>query len=353
MWMESLRNSPNTTFKLLSKWRRAILPYLGVRFQINYHKCNLECPYCIISWKKQRNLFDIVTFNMIIEQIKQLPYRISLRIGIGGELFTSKELIKSIINICNSNSNIFNVSFSTNLAANWNKIIGPFINSVNVDKLGVGCTLHDTVIRNVDIFFNKAENIKKMGAEVYIGYVAIPGRFGYIATYKKRCSDLGIPFIMNGLIGNLSGSSLVYPKDYTTTELAELKELWDTPHSYKLLIESCQTKGMSCSAGRNYIYIDNQGNVFPCQKIANRMGNILTDTIEFQKNDTICPQPVCWCGNENQALRIVDQYYDRARTLRILKPKEDTLKHQLYEGYSSPIFDRLVSPTNLFKEPSP
>jgi MoaA/NifB/PqqE/SkfB family radical SAM enzyme len=324
--------------------------YLGVRFQIRYHKCNLECPYCIASWKEQDNLFNLVTFKSIIEKIKQFPHRIRLRIGVGGELFTSPALMESVKDICNSESNIFNVSFSTNLVASWDRVIQPFIHSIDTGKLGMGCTLHDTVIKDVNGFFEKAKNIKEMGVEVYIGYVAIPGRFSYIAEYKKRCEDLGIPLIMNGLVGHLSGvenskSSLVYPRDYTLDELAELKELWDTPHSYKLLLESCETKGMLCSSGRNYIYIDHLGNVFPCKGVSNQkgMGNILSDRILFQKEDTICPESVCWCGNENQALRIVDQYYDRSGPLRILRPKEGIPHHQLYEGYNAPVYNRLSS----------
>jgi hypothetical protein len=33
----------------------------------------------------------------------------------------------------------------------------------------------------------------------------------------------------------------------------------------------------------------------------------------------MCPVSTCWCGNENQALRIVDQYYYRTRTLRVFQ----------------------------------
>jgi pyruvate-formate lyase-activating enzyme len=326
--------------------KKIMLPYLGVRYQVRYHQCNLVCPYCIVSWNKQDNLFDPATFRAILSQIQKLPYRISLRIGVGGEFFTSRDLMEGVAEICNSDSNIFNVSFSTNLVADWEKVIQPFLKSTNTAKLGLGCTLHDMVIKDVDAFFMKAEKIKAAGAEIYIGLVAIPGRFHSIAEYKKRCQSLDIPLILNGLAGNLVGvegadPTLMYPRDYTLAELAELKELWDTPHSYQLLLEACQTKGMVCSAGRNYIYINHEGYVYPCQGISKPMGNIMTDTIVFQNEDTVCPQPVCWCGNENQALRIVDQYYDRSRTLRIFYPKKDIPVEQLYEGYNGSIYNRV------------
>lgn len=325
--------------------KQSELPYLGVRYQIRYHQCNLKCPYCIAAWAEQENLFDIASFNNIIGKIKMLPYRVSLRIGVGGEIFTSSQLMEGVRDICNTPSNIHNVSFSTNLAADWKKLIGPFFSSVDTSRVGVGCTLHDTVIEDIGEFFNKVENIKKMGAEIYAGFVAVPGRFQYILEYKKRCADLNIPLIMNGLVGKLTGTDAAappaeYPKDYTLKELSALQEVWDTPHSYKLLVEACETRGMKCSAGKNYIYIDHQGNVFPCEQIKQCLGNILREPIDFRAGDTLCPNTVCWCGNENQALRIVDQYYDRSRTLRIFYPKKDIPYEQLYQGYNSPIYSR-------------
>jgi MoaA/NifB/PqqE/SkfB family radical SAM enzyme len=321
------------------------LPYLGIRYQVRYHQCNIRCPYCIVSWDQQENLFDAAAFKDIVSKMKALPYRVSLRIGVGGEIFTSLELMAGIQDICNTPSHIRNVSFSTNLVASWEKMIGPFFSSLDTSRIGIGCTLHDMVIRDIDEFFSKVQKIKKMGVEVYVGYVAIPGRFQHIAEYKKRCGDLGVPLIMNGLVGKLMGvantdPSREYPGAYSREEISELKALWDTPHSYQLLIESCETKGMACSAGKNYIYLDHQGNVYPSAHIRKNMGNILADSIVFQRDDTICPNRSCWCGNENQALRIVDRYYDRSRTLRIFYPKKGVPRERLFRGYNPTIFFR-------------
>jgi radical SAM protein with 4Fe4S-binding SPASM domain len=119
-----------------------------------------------------------------------------------------------------------------------------------------------------------------------------------------------------------------------------------------MLVNSTSTKGMTCSAGKNYIHIDHEGTVFPCLGIKNRikhiafpnlrarykMGNILEGKSKFRTADTICPRSNCWCGNENQALRIVDKYYNRTRTLRYFYPKDNLSKEALYEGYNPSIF---------------
>ncbi len=324
-------------------------PYLGIRYQVRYHKCNLACPYCIASWKDQPNLFDAETFGRIAGRIMDLPYRVSLRIGVGGEIFTSPELMAGVRSICDADSAVRNVSFSTNLVAGWDETIGPFLARTDTRKLGIGCTLHDMVIPDVDLFFEKVRKVRDTGAEVYVGLVAVPGRFRAIAEYRSRCDAMGVPLIMNGLVGSLKGvegadPSLTYPRDYTADELRELESLWDTPHSYLLLLEARRTRGMTCSAGRNYIYIDHLGNVRPCKRSARSLGNILDAPPAFQAEDTVCPEDVCWCGNENQALRIVDEYYDRSRTLRIFRPKAGIPRERLYEGYNPSVFDRSRRP---------
>jgi MoaA/NifB/PqqE/SkfB family radical SAM enzyme len=320
-------------------------PYLGVRYQIKYHKCNLDCPYCIAHWKDEANVFDSKSYQLIIENLKALPNRISLRIGVGGEVFTNNEILNGIKHVCNSDSNIIGISFSTNLIASWKRIIEPFIDSLDASKLGMGCTLHDVVIKDIDGFFERAGKIKKKGVDIYIGYVAIPQRIAMIKQYKQRCDDLDIPLIMNGLVGKLSGikgadTSLEFPRDYTLSELSELKDLWDSPHSYKMLLEASEPKGMRCSAGHQYIYINHKGDVFPCGNINTSLGNIIDGTLNLQTEDTICPATTCWCGNENQALRIVDKNYERTKTLRIFHKKTDLLESELYKGYNSSIFER-------------
>lgn len=350
------------------------LPYLGIRFQIRYYTCNLKCPYCIASWRERPSPFEIDKFHAIIQKIKKLPYRVCLRIGVGGEIFTSSEILNVVKEICNEENNIFGVSFSSNIHASYKKTIGPFIDSVNTAKLGMGCTLHDTVIKNIDTFFNKVKLLKENGVLLYVGNVAVPGRIKHLREYKNRCDEIGVPLIINALIGKavtnahrsrknkgwflgvnwgrLGLSYPTYPRDYTPTELDQLKTLWFTPHSYQLLVNSTRTKGMRCSAGKNYIHIDHEGNVFPCLGIKNRMsnivfpvlrdryklGNILQDNIIFKTDDMICPRYHCWCGNENQALRIVDKNYNRTRTLRYFYPKEELSEEKLYRGYNPSIY---------------
>ena len=104
--------------------------------------------------------------------------------------------------------------------------------------------MHDLVIEDIDMFFKKVKIIKESGVLVYVTYVAAPHLISRIKEYKRRGEDIGVPLIMNPLIGHLSGIDGVdphkkYPFDYTDEGVKYLKDHWDTPHSYKLLVEAC------------------------------------------------------------------------------------------------------------------
>lgn len=312
---------------------------LSIRYQVKYHKCNLNCPYCIVKVHKRESDFDLEKLQKGVENIKKLPYKVCLRMEIRGEIFTSPEILEVVRNICNEENNICGVNFSSNIHADWDTVIKPFVESVNTKKLGMGCTLHDTVEKDIDLFFQKVRLLKDQGILLYVGYVALPQRIGFIKGYKKICHDLGVPLVLNAFVGSSRqedgfGSSRLYPVDYTLKERRELRDLWDTPHSYKMQVDESRPKGMICSAGKKFIYINNDGEVFPCSHIKSSIGNIIDGEVNFQEKDMICPANRCTCGVQNQALRIVDKYYDRTINIRIFYPKENISKKRLYGGYN-------------------
>ncbi len=269
-----------------------------------------------------------------MERIRALPFPLSFHLGMEGEVFTSREILDETRVMCLATKNVQSVNFISNIYADWDRVIKPFLDSIDTRRLGMGCTLHDTVIRDVDGFFDKAKRIAEAGVAVYITCVALPGSIRMMEEYKRRSEEIGVAFVPNILIGRLPGDEeKSYPRDYTEGERRVLKDLWDTPHGYKLLVEACSPAGMPCSAGRHYIYVNHDGTVFPCSRIRRPMGNVLRDTLRLQDEDTICSSNRCWCGNQNQALRIVDERYTRTQNIRILIPNPSLRREDLYSGY--------------------
>lgn len=314
------------------------LPYLGVRYGIGFRRCNLDCPYCFAEWRSRMDQLDVPRFHAILEGIEKLPGRISLRFGIGGEAFICPPFLDKVIELSHKDGPIKTMSWSSNIQADWDKVIHPFLDAVDTSKIGMGCTLHDTVIEDIDLFFDKASRIKEAGVEVYIGYVALPGRIDHLRGYKKRADDLGIPLLLNPYAQprnpdypSLDERTFRYEKE----EARDLAEVFGSTHVHQLTVERAPTLGMRCSAGKQYLVIHADGNVFACDRIPEPMGNILEGPIQLQDSDTTCPRRHCWCPNENQALRIVDRKYLRnGRTLRVIEPKPESTPAILRQGYN-------------------
>lgn len=326
---------------------------LKIRWQVRFTKCNLKCPYCIAVWTKRKVEFNPELFFKGISLIKSIPYKVVIRIGVEGEFFLSKELQEGVIELSKS-ENVIGVSFSSNLQADW-EVMNHFFEKVNLKKLGMGCTLHDSVIESVDDFFEKVKRINSLGVLIYVGYVAIPDRFPKIEEYKKRLEEIGVPFILNELNGEHNGKK--YPKSYTEKEREFLKKNFFSHHYYRHLVERDPSKGKACGAGEDYIYIDHKGDIYKCgvdknrewklsekilykiskkfalEKIRNsiinsRIGNVLEGMPKLSESYRICPHRECACGNEVQALKCVDINFYRTRTLRIIYPKLQSKEYE-------------------------
>jgi hypothetical protein len=245
------------------------------------------------------------------------------------------------------------ISFSTNLVIGQDRIQA-FLDQVNLQRLGMGVTLHDTQIKDIDGFFQKVEAVQKRGVLVYVGYVGLPDRFDDISAYKQRLDDMGVPFILNEYNGSTQNAP--YPQAYTAGERDFLRQHFFSEHYYRMLVQRESPKGQYCLAGHRYIYLNNKGQIFNCgmdrnqewelewnglQKLAARfnaewartiqtrrvlrncLGNILDDgfQLELKASPRLCPYPACTCGNEVQAMKSVGRDYYRTRALRVIYPR--------------------------------
>lgn len=315
---------------------------LGVRYGIGFRRCNLDCPYCFAEWRQKMDVLDVDRFHAILERIEALAPRISLRFGIGGEAFICPPFLDKVVELSHKDGPIRSMSWSSNIQADWDRTIAPFLDRVDTSRIGMGCTLHDTVIDDIDLFFRKAKRIQESGVEVYIGYVALPGRVELLREYKARADGLGIPLLLNPYAEAADGKRNLDDRahDYHPQEVEDLRELFGSDHVHKLTVEQAPTLGMRCSAGSRYIVVHPNGDVLACDRMAEPMGNLLEGEIRLLDRDIRCPFRHCWCPNENQALRIVDRKYRRTgRTLRVLEPRPGLTPEQLRAGYN----DRLTN----------
>ena len=324
------------------------LPLLFVRWQLQFTKCSLKCPYCIAEWTKRPVDFRPDRFQRIVDRLLQQPYRLVIRLGVEGEIFLSPEIQEGVIRLSH-HPKVEGISFSTNMMASDDKVAA-FLDRADCTKVGMGCTIHDTQIteEQAEGFFRRIEMIQKRGVLVFVGYVAKPDRFEYMRRYKARLDALGVPFISNEYNGAFE--HVPYPEAYTSEDRRELRQFLWTDHYYEMLVERKNPKGKPCLAGHRYIYLGSDGKILACgndrnlpwtlwQKAAwhlnkqwpakiqarrirrRQLGNILTDDLRLADAPRRCPHTSCTCGNEAQAFFQVGGEYHRTRTLRVIYPK--------------------------------
>lgn len=331
------------------------LPLLRVRWQLQFTKCSLRCPYCIAEWTKRPVNFKPDRFQRIVDRLLDQPYRLVIRLGVEGEIFLSPEIQEGVIRLSH-HPKVEGISFSSNMIASDDKVAA-FLDRANLPKLGMGCTIHDTQLTEEQIegFFRRIEMIQKRGVLVFVGYVAKPDRFEYMKRYKARLDALGVPFISNEYNG--ACEHVPYPEAYTAEERAAVREYLFADHYFDMLVERKNPRGKPCLAGHRYIYLSGEGNIFACgmernlpwtiwQKAAWRvnrqwpdrihkwrvarrcLGNILTDDLKLADEPRPCPHDSCTCGNEAQAFYQVGKDYHRTRTLRVIYPKSNAAQYE-------------------------
>ena len=328
-------------------------PVLRVRWQLRYTRCNLKCPYCIAAWSARAVEFDPSLFDTTIDALLGQSCRLVVRLGVEGEIFLSKKIRDGVARL-SLDPKVEGVSFSTNLCASWNEIES-FLDRTDTSRLGVGATLHDSQIDDLEEFFRKVEAIHRRGVLVFVGFVAIPERVESIPRYKRRLDAMGVPFILNEFSGR--ANRLSYPRDYTERERAVLEENFFSRHYYEMLVERRSPKGRPCTAGNSYVYIGADGNLFPCgmdrnpewtgaQKIAwrvnkkiaigmrrsaeegHRLGRVGECQLGHVSGTRACPHRTCACGNEVQAMAEVSEMYHRTRAMRVIYPKASAAEYE-------------------------
>ncbi len=323
-------------------------PYLAICYLTSHAACNLSCPYCIGSWKPAPGAAGDAAPRAVLDRVQAIPRPVNLILTQWGEFFTSRPLMEETTRLCNAPGNLVGVSVLTNLQAGWDRTIRPFVEGLDTTRLAMGCTLHDRVItaRDVDRFFEKAGRLRERGVLVYVNYILSgPDGIARARAHKSRCEALGVPLTLMPLFPSKPGAGDPGSADFfrgmtswSAGELREIEPLCDSPHTYRTYFDARTPLGMRCGAGRDYLYIDAAGDVYPCcGKRDSPLGNILRDEIAFREEDAVCGCVFCLRPYEMSALRIVDRRYTRDRDFRLIHQREGLPAEVLESGYGMPL----------------
>ncbi len=281
------------------------------------NNCNLNCHYC--TKYKEEEFYNLDYISYIIEFINNLSSikdRIFLKM-FGGEPTIHPNIVDILKNI---NSSI-DVELQTNLTIDTPLLVN-IINTKNVDVFSVslhyGLTNRNTFFKNLNTLFNYRFSynydilLNLMYEENYGELVAKDYQ-----TYNR----------LSKLIPNFSVRiNLVYHNvkneyDYDTIAWANTtrKRFGQKDRSINIVFEDGAVeqdsflyvrnmnynkyRGMKCSCLKHTIYIDSNGDVYPCQtyfrQLNKKYGNILHDRNMLSKlvdeEYVVCEAETCDC----------------------------------------------------------
>lgn len=325
-------------------------PYTGIFHITNHYACNLACPYCIAGGKSRKRRFNLAALRAILERIQAISRPVSLLLAQWGEFFTSSALMEETTRLCNEPGNLVGVSIATNLHADWDRVIRPFAEGLDTDRLSMACTLHEGVIgeKAVGYFFDKVSRLHEMGVLVYVNYVIHDEEaIAKAGFHKELCDSLAVPFTIFPSIpmtllpdGRKAPDIIGGLTSWSAEALRALEPLCDSLHAYRMLFDARSPSGMPCGAGRDYFYIDPTGEIFPCftnSRPASSMGHILRDGLAPLERDMVCREQFCYCPYDIPAMRIVEGRYVRTRDMRLILPRDGICRCELEQGYGMPL----------------
>jgi sulfatase maturation enzyme AslB (radical SAM superfamily) len=295
--------------------------FLKVRISVRMLKCNFSCSYCVAaagqsqvsgtdySQGAKRNMWGTKegrdTTRKAVEWVASLPYRVGVRYDVHGEPFLNPDVIEDLVWLTGQ-PNVAFVEVQTN-GSLFKKRLPQFIDRIDVSKLKLFCTFHHTEI-GLDEYLANVVFASDLGFEVTVNTLLATDNVAVIREILARCRERGIE----------TSADLKFPGfDVPATEamsdtvdvdkkarhflnkdpfdellnagdagLEVFRTVADSGPLGKefrflaaLLVGLYGGTGRECSAGHDYIVVDNWGDVFPCSNYAdtntNRLGSVM------------------------------------------------------------------------------
>lgn len=283
---------------------------INVRFYTDYNVCNYSCPYCIAGQNNKANIvekWDGTNFDAIIENLTKLPFKINIRLGVGGEFFLNNKLVSGANKLSHA-KNVHSVNLITNLifsVVQYKKMLDHF----DKKKLAIVASYHPTEVKNHD---KRMESAKYMqdNFDFAVIMVAYPPSLE-LQAIKKELNDCGYTVFVQSFVGDYAGKK--YPHAYTEYERKLLRSIFYSRHDYEFFVEAI--KPGLCNSGYKSFYVDMTGEVIPCgmQIKYESMGNLArSPEIKLNRMPQMCRGKTCMCDTENMNTVVFAQHYNKS-----------------------------------------
>ncbi len=272
---------------------------ISVRFYTDYPICNFKCPYCIAGHAPPEgrgpSAWDEARYLRIIENLCRVNFKANVRIGVGGEFFVSKTLVRGA-HMLAASDRIAIINLITNLSVSPRQYERA-LEGIAREKIALVASFHPTEVSNAERWIAAALELSESYDLVTMS-VAYPPLMGEMERNKARFAAAGLIHFVQPYIGEFEGRH--YPSAYTPEERAILRRVIYSRHDFEFLL-NLKRPGL-CNAGFKYLYVDPLGQVRPCGGADH--GVVLGDLsespfIQFRDGPRPCPASACQCDTEN------------------------------------------------------
>lgn len=256
-------------------------------------RCNLNCAYCLTANKKTARLPEI-NIPLLIATLEKTNKVFRISFTGGGEPF----LVPNLVETCTELTKKHYISFNTNLTSSRVKEFALKINPERVTC--IGASMHIKELERTHLlerYVNHFLLLQEKGFRVSAIEVAYPSLCEEAEQYKKNFQRMGIELKFSPFLGEYGGRK--YPPSYTDKELKtfRLRGHRESPAEYGsdlTAVDRYYQYRQICNAGYNVGVVDTAGNIYPCNLIKNRIGNVYIN-VKFRDNLVYCPFRFCGC----------------------------------------------------------
>jgi MoaA/NifB/PqqE/SkfB family radical SAM enzyme len=250
--------------------------------------CNFKCVYCFEPYfNKENPLAGRLSPQQILEAFNSTGRKWHLFIS-GGEPL----LYPNFIELANTVGRYHPFQISTNLS---NKYVKPFANEVSPENIFIiNASLHigHHTERSLKQFIENYHLFVEKGFKIVVTYVTYPPLFERIEKDFIYLKEQGIKDLIPKVYrGNFEGKN--YPANYTDEQIEIMRKLsTESPHEI-LYLNKMKFKNQLCRAGKNFFYMNINGDVFSCGSIMNPNGNLFDGTFKPNEKPMCCTAETC------------------------------------------------------------
>lgn len=246
--------------------------------------CNYSCSYCPFAKRKSNQAElkkDFQQLNRFYREIENTTFDKPVGIFFTpyGEALIHNYYIEMMAKLSKLKS-IKYVSCQTNFSFDIDKFLGLIKeNDGDLSKIKLWATYHSEMI-DPEIFSNKAKIISEH-IDISVGMVAIPGKSDEVVEFREVLSQ-NIYLWINGKAREKSR--------YTKKEIDKLINV-DPLFGSELFRHKVEKN--CCTSGVESIFIEANGDIYPCNINKNKLGNFYESKISWK--EVSCKRRICDC----------------------------------------------------------